>query len=141
MQEERRKKQAPAKDSPRSDDRSWLHPDIVVKIIGTIPALQKYYKRKAVVQRVREDKYTADVKLVDSEEVINKLDQVYVETVLPAIGKTVLIVKGGYRGETATLMGIDEETFSATVKLTSGREKGRVVERIGYDEICKLHQS
>lgn len=52
---------------------------IVTKKLG-----EKYYKKKGVVEEVK-DKYTAYVKLIDSGEKL-KLDQTHLETVLPAVG-------------------------------------------------------
>uniref|UniRef100_A0A8C6X7U5 Kin17 DNA and RNA binding protein n=1 Tax=Naja naja TaxID=35670 RepID=A0A8C6X7U5_NAJNA len=90
--------------------------EIVVKII-TKKLGEKYYKRKAVVKEVV-DKYTAVVKLINSGDKL-KLDQTHLETVIPAPGKKVLILNGGYRGNEATLLGINEKSFSATVLIES----------------------
>ena len=62
------------------------------------------------------DLYTGVVKLLDAGTVI-KLDQAHLETVLPAIGKHVLILNGAYRGEQAILEEIDEKSFSAVVSI------------------------
>ncbi|XP_063164522.1 DNA/RNA-binding protein KIN17 [Candoia aspera] len=113
----------------------WLQPEIVVKII-TKKLGEKYYKRKAVVKEVI-DKYTAVVKLIDSGDKL-KLDQTHLETVIPAPGKKVLVLNGGYRGNEATLQGISEKTFSATVLIESGPLKGRQVDGIPYEDISKL---
>ncbi len=78
---------------------------------------EKYHKKKAIVTDVLE-KYTGVVKLVESSVVI-KLDQAHLETVLPSLGKSVLVLNGAYRGETATLESIDVDKFSATIKMTS----------------------
>uniref|UniRef100_A0A670Z5Y3 Kin17 DNA and RNA binding protein n=1 Tax=Pseudonaja textilis TaxID=8673 RepID=A0A670Z5Y3_PSETE len=90
--------------------------EIVVKII-TKKLGEKYYKRKAVVKEVI-DKYTAVVKVINSGDKL-KLDQTHLETVIPAPGKKVLVLNGGYRGNEATLLGINEKSFSATVLIES----------------------
>ncbi|XP_039225451.1 DNA/RNA-binding protein KIN17 [Crotalus tigris] len=113
----------------------WLQPEIVVKII-TKKLGEKYYKRKAIVKEVI-DKYTAVVKLIHSGDKL-KLDQTHLETVIPALGKKVLILNGGYRGNEAVLQGISEKTFSATVLIESGPLKGRQVEGVPYEDISKL---
>ncbi|KAM6436234.1 DNA/RNA-binding protein KIN17 [Liasis olivaceus] len=113
----------------------WLQPEIVVKII-TKKLGEKYYKRKAVVKEVI-DKYTAVVKLINSGDKL-KLDQTHLETVIPAPGKKVLVLNGGYRGNEATLQGINEKTFSATVLIESGPLKGRQVDGVPYEDISKL---
>ncbi len=62
------------------------------------------------------DKYTGQIKLIDSGTII-KIDQAHLETVLPAIGKQVLILNGAYRGETAILEEINEDEFCAKVSI------------------------
>ena len=47
-----------------------------------------------------------------------KLDQAHLETVLPPIGGTAMIVNGGYRGDTATILKFNTEAFSADGGLT-----------------------
>ncbi|XP_015681418.1 DNA/RNA-binding protein KIN17 [Protobothrops mucrosquamatus] len=113
----------------------WLQPEIVVKII-TKKLGEKYYKKKAIVKEVI-DKYTAVVKLTHSGDKL-KLDQTHLETVIPAPGKKVLILNGGYRGNEAMLQSISEKAFSATVLIESGPLKGRQVEGVPYEDISKL---
>jgi len=129
MEEKKREKQN------RKD--YWLHKNIVVKI-ATNKLGEKYYKKKAVVLDV-DDKYTANIKLLDSGSVI-KIDQAHLETVLPAIGKQVLILNGAYRGETATLEAINEKDFNAKLMISSGTLNGRIVNGVQYEDISKIHQ-
>ncbi|XP_015278087.1 PREDICTED: DNA/RNA-binding protein KIN17-like [Gekko japonicus] len=120
------------KKSARTD--YWLQPEIVVKII-TKKLGDKYHKKKAIVKEVI-NKYTAVVKLIDSGDKL-KLDQTHLETVIPAPGKKVLVLDGGYRGNGATLVCINEKTFSATILIESGPLKGRQVEGVPYEDISK----
>ncbi|XP_054377875.1 DNA/RNA-binding protein KIN17 isoform X2 [Pongo abelii] len=90
----------------------WLQPEIIVKII-TKKLGEKYHKKKAIVKEVI-DKYTAVVKMIDSGDKL-KLDQTHLETVIPAPGKRILVLNGGYRGNEGTLESINEKTFSATI--------------------------
>lgn len=114
---------------------SWLQPGIIVKII-TKKLGEKYHKRKGVVKEVI-DRYTAVVKMTDSGDRL-KLDQTHLETVIPAPGKRVLVLNGGYRGNEGTLESINEKTFSATIVIETGPLKGRRVEGIQYEDISKL---
>ncbi|KAJ7329274.1 hypothetical protein JRQ81_015448 [Phrynocephalus forsythii] len=109
--------------------------EIVVKIV-TKKLGEKYHKKKAVVKEVI-DKYTAVVRVIDSGDKL-KLDQTHLETVIPAPGKRVRVLNGGYRGNEATLICINEKTFSATVTIESGPLKGRQVEGIPYEDISKM---
>ncbi|XP_075782109.1 DNA/RNA-binding protein KIN17 isoform X1 [Pelodiscus sinensis] len=113
----------------------WLQPEIVVKIV-TKKLGEKYHKKKAVVKEVI-DKYTAVVKMIDSGDKL-KLDQTHLETVIPAPGKKVLVLNGGYRGNEGILESINEKNFSATIIIESGPLKGRRVEGIQYEDISKL---
>ncbi|XP_061291725.1 DNA/RNA-binding protein KIN17 isoform X1 [Bos javanicus] len=90
----------------------WLQPEIIVKII-TKKLGEKYHKKKGIVKEVI-DKYTAVVKMIDSGDKL-KLDQTHLETVIPAPGKRILVLNGGYRGNEGTLESINEKTFSATI--------------------------
>ncbi|XP_072858617.2 DNA/RNA-binding protein KIN17 [Pogona vitticeps] len=121
------------KKSTRTD--YWLQPEIVVKII-TKKLGERYHKKKAVVKEVI-DKYTAVVRVLDSGDKL-KLDQTHLETVIPAPGKRVRVLNGGYRGNEATLICINEKTFSATVVIESGPLKGRQVEGIPYEDVAKM---
>lgn len=113
----------------------WLQPDIIVKII-TKKLGEKYHKKKAVVKEVI-DKYTAVVKMIDSGDKL-KLDQTHLETVIPAPGKKVMVLNGGYRGNEGILESINEKKFSVTIIIDSGPLKGRRVEDIQYEDISKL---
>lgn len=114
----------------------WLTKGIVVKV--TLKRLgEKYYKKKAYVKDVQ-DLYTGVIKMLDSGDVL-KVDQTHVETVIPAIGKSVMIVNGAYRGEEATLEAIDENKFCCSIMISHGLLKGRVVHGVQYEDISKLH--
>ncbi|XP_036317275.1 DNA/RNA-binding protein KIN17 isoform X4 [Pipistrellus kuhlii] len=113
----------------------WLQPEIIVKII-TKKLGEKYHKKKGIVKEVI-DKYTAVVKMIDSGDKL-KLDQTHLETVIPAPGKRILVLNGGYRGNEAILESINEKTFSATIVIETGPLKGRRVEGIQYEDISKL---
>ncbi|XP_060699083.1 DNA/RNA-binding protein KIN17 [Hemiscyllium ocellatum] len=113
----------------------WLHTGIVVKLI-TKKLGEKYYKKKAVIKDVQE-KYTAIIKMIDSGDKL-KVDQTHLETVIPAPGKKLLVVNGGYRGNEAVLDSINEKNFSATIIIESGPLQGRKVEGVQYEDISKL---
>ena len=64
------------------------------------------------------DVYLAIIKLTDSDTIL-KCDQSHLETVLPAIGRRILMVNGAYRGLEAILEDIDTENFTAAVTIAS----------------------
>lgn len=67
--------------------------------------------------------------------------QTHVETVIPAIGRTVLVLNGGYAGNEATLISLNERNFSVSIEITSGPLKGRRVDDVPYEYISKLSDS
>ncbi|NXF27307.1 KIN17 protein, partial [Rhodinocichla rosea] len=113
----------------------WLQPDIIVRIV-TKKLAGKYHKKKAVVKEVI-DKYAAIVRVIDSGDKL-KLDQTHLETVIPAPGKKVLVLNGGYSGNEGILESINEKRFSVTITIDSGPLKGRRVEDIQYEDVSKL---
>ncbi|RXM29765.1 DNA/RNA-binding protein KIN17 [Acipenser ruthenus] len=108
--------------------------NIVVKVL-TKRLGDNYYKKKGLIKDVQE-KYTAIIKMVDSGDKL-KIDQAHLETVIPAPGKRVLVLNGGFRGSEAILDSIDEKKFTALITLDSGRLKGRKVD-VPYEDISKL---
>uniref|UniRef100_A0A6I8P4C7 DNA/RNA-binding protein KIN17 n=1 Tax=Ornithorhynchus anatinus TaxID=9258 RepID=A0A6I8P4C7_ORNAN len=126
---------AQSKEKKKKSALDEIMEEIVVKIM-TKRLGEKYHKKKAVIKEVI-DKYTAVVKMIDSGDKL-KLDQTHLETVIPAPGKKVLVLNGGYRGNEGTLDSINEKTFSATIIIETGPLKGRRVEGIQYEDISKM---
>ncbi|KAJ9582286.1 hypothetical protein L9F63_003415 [Diploptera punctata] len=114
----------------------WLTDGIVVKVIAKSLG-EKYHKKKGVVIKVH-DKYAATVSMLDTGHKL-KLDQAHLETVIPAIGRQIQVVNGAYRGSLAVLKELDEKNFCVSVEISSGPLKGRVVDKVQYEDICKIH--
>lgn len=114
-------------------DVSWLAEGIVVKVV-TKDLGSKYYKQKGVVKEVI-DGYSAIIKLLDSNTKL-KLDQTHLETVIPSVGRAVLVVAGTRRGSQAILHSIQEKSFSATLDF-----EGHLVPGIPYEQFSKLAPS
>ncbi|GJP66181.1 hypothetical protein CLOP_g23086 [Closterium sp. NIES-67] len=115
----------------------WLTEGIVVKIMSKALKEKGYYKQKGVVVRVI-DRYVGEIKTLDEGHVV-RVDQQELESVLPQIGGVVRIVNGAYRGCLAKLVGVDTERFCAKVEIQRGAYDGRVIPRIDYEDICKVH--
>ncbi|CAB4001875.1 DNA RNA-binding KIN17 [Paramuricea clavata] len=131
MKEEEAKKAK--KETLRKEN--WLMKGIVVKVVHKRLG-EKYHKKKAVVKEVKE-LFTGIVKMVNGGDVL-KIDQTHLETVIPAIGRLVLIVNGRYRGQKGTLIALDEKTFSTSVEIKEGEHRGRIVDKLPYEDISKL---
>lgn len=113
----------------------WLTEGIIVKVVTkTLGA--DFYKQKGVIREVV-GKNVAVVKLLETGKKL-KIDQEHLETVIPALGKLVKVVNGAYRGETATLVTLDERNFCVDIEIASGVLKGRKVTGVQYEDICKL---
>ncbi|CAF1352914.1 unnamed protein product, partial [Didymodactylos carnosus] len=108
---------------------------IIVKVI-TAKLGEKYQKKKAVVIKV-ENRYQAVIRMIDSDDKI-RVDQAHVETVIPAVGKKVLIVNGAYRGCEAILEQLHPDKFCVDCKLLTGSMKGCLIEHIVYEDVSKL---
>ncbi|KAK0163354.1 hypothetical protein PV327_007045 [Microctonus hyperodae] len=137
-----KKRKRERRDSNEHEDESrksegWLREKLVVKIM-TKNLGQKYYKAKGVVQHpVLESGFVGKIKIMSPEEVeghLIKIDQEHLETVIPAIGKFVIIVQGKYKGCKATLEKVRIEEYSVDVELV--KEK-KYVKRLPYEHICK----
>ena len=68
------------------------------------------------------------------------MDERDLETVLPAPGKPVRVVKGENAGATGELRAVHERRFLAEVALDAGDGVRQRVEFLQYDEVCKVHQ-
>jgi len=125
----------------KSNDNSpategWLRESLMVKV--TTKSLgDKYYKAKGIVQSVEADGFVGKVKLKTPEEVnghIIRLDQEYLETVIPAIGKDVLILWGKHKGMRAIVKKLHIEHYSIDVELEKDK---KIVKKLPYEQVCK----
>jgi len=114
----------------------WLYPNIVVKIINSALGDGKYYKKKGLVTKVV-DLFVAEIQMLEFPDII-RLDQSQLETVIPPIGGRVLIVNGAYRGETASLVSLQVDSFCANLKVDSGLHYGRLLSGIQYEDFSKF---
>ncbi|GLH04412.1 DNA/RNA-binding protein KIN17 [Gryllus bimaculatus] len=116
----------------------WLVEGIVVKVMAKSLG-DKYYKKKGVVKEVP-SKYVAMVTMLDTGHKL-KLDQAHLETVIPAVGRQVMVVNGAYRGSVAVLKSLDEDKFCVSIEISSGPLKGRVVDNVQYEDIRSLRKN
>lgn len=137
-EEQRRKEKSRQleEESKRQRKENWVTTGIVVKVTNKKVGDGAYYKRKGVVKEV-EDKFCATVALLDSGDVL-RLDQDDLETVIPKPGRKVKIVNGLGRGCTAKLLDISVDDFCARIRIDSGAHRGEVVDRVEYEDICRL---
>eukprot|EP00003_Mantamonas_plastica_P018799 TRINITY_DN3067_c0_g1_i2.p1 TRINITY_DN3067_c0_g1~~TRINITY_DN3067_c0_g1_i2.p1 ORF type:complete len:432 (+),score=190.50 TRINITY_DN3067_c0_g1_i2:672-1967(+) len=129
MQQDKRKKEK----VNRTDN--WVCKGIIVRVMHKKLANGKYYEKKGVVLSVK-DLFTAEIKMKKTGDVL-KLDQAHLETVLPKVGGTGMIVNGGYRGETATVLKFNTKDFTADVEIEKGLNRGTKLTLV-YEDLCKM---
>lgn len=95
----------------------------------------KYYKQKGRVERVI-DKFVGEVKLLESGDRL-RIDQDELETVIPAVGGTVLILNGRGKGLLAEMLELDVDKYAAKVRVLEGVLKGERLQGVAYEDISK----
>lgn len=112
--------------------KAWIAPGIIVKVVDKQLADGNYYKQKAVVKKV--DGLVADIKMLDSGDLV-RIDQRDLETVIPALGREVLVVLGEHKGMEAILIHLNNDKCFALVDIKNGPSSIRV----NFDDISKLY--
>lgn len=115
---------------------NWVAKGIIVKIINKKIAGGKYYKKKGRVERVI-DSFIGEVKLLEGGDRL-RIDQEELETVIPSLGGSVLILNGPGKGSLAELLELDVDNYAAKVKVEEGSLKGQVLKDVQYEDICKV---
>merc|ERR550519_432859 len=118
MEEELKKKRFKEKNDPTMVN-AWIRADIVVKII-TKSLGDKYYKKKGRIVEVIDD-FAALVVLNETGTKL-KLDQEHLETVIPSIGRKVVVLWGKFGGKEAVLDGVNTKEFSADLLIETGEK-------------------
>jgi len=117
---------------------------IVVKIMNKKVGDGKFCKLKAVVRNVI-DKYVGEVRAIDEGDggsalgVTLRLDQEHLETVVPKVGKEVMIVNGRGRGCRATLLRINAEEFNSDLCVEEGPLAGMEVRSVEYEDFSRSY--
>jgi len=124
-------------DSIFSDNskRTWLTPGIIVKCINKHHG--SVYKRKGRIVAIDpHDSSLATIEFPD-QQINVQLHESDCETVLPAIGKTVLIVNPSYpqHGHKARLVALDEQNYCCSIELLDSHQ---VLKYVQYEDMCKV---
>uniref|UniRef100_A0A6A7GAZ4 DNA/RNA-binding protein KIN17 n=1 Tax=Hirondellea gigas TaxID=1518452 RepID=A0A6A7GAZ4_9CRUS len=119
--------------------KNWIQDGLIVKIVNEKFMAGRFHNKKGTIIKVH-DSFVAEITLLKTRETI-KIDQNYCETVIPSYGKPIQIVNGEYCGLRGTLESIDQESFSASVKLSNRKQsddKNRIISDLEYVHICKF---
>ena len=120
------------RDEKKSED-VWICRNIVVKVVS--PALKEYgyFKKKGRIVKV--EGYEAEIEMLDSGDVI-RVDQKELETVVPSVGKRVVVVQGQYKGDTGTLESLEKEKYGGMVNI---KHNGQIISVfLEYESFSKL---
>ncbi|KAH7640667.1 dna/rna-binding protein kin17-like protein [Dermatophagoides farinae] len=115
LEEQERWKARKAASQHRSNNNSgpyksetWMQPGIIVRIV-TKQLGSEYYEKKARIESIESPGYAAIIKLLSNGDLI-RVDERHLETVVPSkSGSKVMILKGLYRGQLATIVRVDEQ--------------------------------
>eukprot|EP00658_Telonema_sp_P-2_P024346 TRINITY_DN19777_c0_g1_i1.p1 TRINITY_DN19777_c0_g1~~TRINITY_DN19777_c0_g1_i1.p1 ORF type:complete len:400 (-),score=117.69 TRINITY_DN19777_c0_g1_i1:47-1246(-) len=125
----------------KASDDVWLKKHMVVKVVWK-DAPGGWYKRKAQVVAVDSRHALARVQLPQEDGQtagrVLEVQQKYLESVIPVIGKPVMVCAGEHKGKRGILEAIDEENFCVGVKL---RDTGQVVTGLVYEHVCKYNHN
>mmetsp|Transcript_41346 Transcript_41346/g.99026 ORF Transcript_41346/g.99026 Transcript_41346/m.99026 type:complete len:479 (+) Transcript_41346:101-1537(+) len=166
--QQKRSKKENDDDKKKKGDRDeqhqdyWLYRDIVVRVIAKDLAGGKYFRRKAVVDKLV-DRYTAEVEILDSDPDardggdILRLDQADLETVVPKIkhhdsdknhkmknkSSKVRVLVGKYRGCKAVVEYLDKKRYVAdlVVRLPDGEgdaDDKKLVRDVPYEHFSQI---
>ena len=114
IEEDRREKEYKAMKKREKEEFPWLKRNIIVKI--TTKSLgEKFYKQKGQVLEVH-NRFKATLCLCSDSTKVT-VDQKDVETVIPSIGRKVLILQGKFRGALAILKELNVEKFCAELEI------------------------
>ncbi len=120
--------------------KHWIRKDILTRIVSKKVKKGKYYKRKCIINKVY-DKYIAKVELLDSGPGgddggdVFEIDQDDLETVVPKVGKHVMILNGRGRGMTAELVSVDEKKCRGTLQLL---DSDVILKKVDYNDFSKV---
>ena len=109
----------------------WIHKNITVKIRNKKLG-EKFYKQKGFIEST--DGFTAVVQVIESRKRA-KIDQSELETVIPTVGREVVVLIGERRGMVGKLVRIESEKFQVAVEVD-----GETL-TLPYEQISKLYQT
>lgn len=99
----------------QSDALKWVHPSIRVRVISKDYKDGRFYNVKGIVTDLL-DIYTFSL-TTPSREILEDLTEVDVETVMPELNKTVLVLSGEYKASRATLIERNKRLNQVRVQL------------------------
>lgn len=115
----------------------WIMQGIVVKYTQKKGPYAVFRGQKASVLLVAEEDGGAELRFADGT-IVQGIPQKDVQTVIPAIGKHVMLLEGANRGRLAELVSLEQKKFSVTVRLLNGEQKGELISDVKYEVFSKV---
>eukprot|EP01028_Stygiella_incarcerata_P005250 TRINITY_DN2235_c3_g1_i1.p1 TRINITY_DN2235_c3_g1~~TRINITY_DN2235_c3_g1_i1.p1 ORF type:complete len:402 (+),score=133.42 TRINITY_DN2235_c3_g1_i1:98-1303(+) len=134
--EEKEEKEMDEDEIDEDDEEPWLHRGIVVRVLNKTLASGQYYRKKGVVKAVENEGFLGVVELAHSGLKL-RIDQNELQTVVPAIGRSLCIVSGPHHGRHGELVDIDKKHGKATIRILS---TGELIHKIPFDQFSKLEK-
>ena len=144
LEEQERWKARKAASQHRSNNNSgsyksetWMQPGIIVRIV-TKQLGSEYYEKKARIESIESSGYAAIIKLLSNGDLI-RVDERHLETVVPSkSGSKVMILNGLYRGQTATIVRVDEQNEKVLVNVERRSSGSSEPIPFNFDQISKF---
>ena len=123
---------------------SWLCPSLVVRVLSRSLLGGAVYRHKAAVLAVSADGGVATLSMLSSAQspssppspaLIVDCPRHELESVIPALGQPVLLVRGVRKGCRATLLRLSDDQSSCSVRVEG---QGELLDGVALDAVCKL---
>ncbi|CDU19975.1 uncharacterized protein PY17X_1335500 [Plasmodium yoelii] len=126
------------KDEKSEDYDTWITKNIIVKIVDKN---HKYYKSKGVIISISStEKNKCEIKIKNTTK-YTLAYQNQIQTVIPQIGRMVLILKGRYKGLKGKIKKISEDEDYAVVSVLHKNSDEIIAEKgMPFDDISKFQE-
>lgn len=111
--------------------KSWLQQGIRVKIVSKKVGGKELYLQKATVLDI--PFMGMALVMCDDGQVI-EVKEKYLETVLPKIGESCMVLRGNHKGESATFLSRDDTTGTASIEIHESFERIQV----SFDDVAAI---
>lgn len=101
-------------------EKPWVRPGLLLKCLNSQLASGRYAQRRGIVQKVVEEGWGVELRMIDSLDVL-LLDQEECSPTLPIkAGDPVLVIRGQYAGSKAGFQEISADGKDAVIELGEG---------------------
>jgi hypothetical protein len=116
------------------DDDHWLYTGLVVKVISKKIHHSIYLKKGTIIDVYGND--LASLRITQNCELFENVKQKYLETVIPQIKDSCIVLRGQYKGNEATLINILSEEENEKKAIVQLVDELNVVLELSLNDIC-----